>query len=629
MGASQGMLRLETQSERGGGPELEIRRHETPDDEAAGVAASVRQLQSDGVALRDQAVLCRSNARLNELATALEMRGIPVLHLGSLFEREEVRDLLAVLSLAAGQSGDALVRVASSSRYDVSLQDIYAALRAVGRPAFAELDGLAGADGVSAEGASGLSQLAEDLAGLNRGASAWEFLSAYLLDRTGIVRELGRETTVSGRMKGVAVWQFLNFVRGQSVTKGGLRIRRTLERVRQLVLLAEERDLRQVPAAALDMDAVRLMTVHGSKGLEFEAVHMPGMTKASFPSSYRGERCPPPVWLIEGSGGGPVKEELKRSHLEEEECLFFVALSRARTYLRLYSARKQRSGRRRGESEFVGWLEQGWLTEINEPAEEPLPLDAPRIAPVQVLRRSGWDPTAKELGAYDRCPRRLFYTHVLGLRAARKRTAFTETHDCLYRLIDWLEEARKSGAPTVQEAEEAFEDIWEADGPGDHAFAGDYRALASRLIEVLVGAGAGMRFRERRQLPVNLGEGRVVVEPDEIVDLPGGSVGVRRVRTGYKRRDEYDRLEYALYHFAADEHFGSSAAVLALHLTDGSAEEVRLTAQKLASRRSKSEGMVRGIAEGSFPPTPEPVTCARCPHFFICPALPRGPLTLP
>ena len=581
------------------------------------------------MALRDQAVLCRSNARLNELATALEVRGIPVLHLGSLFEREEIRDLLAVLSLAASEFGDALVRVTSLPRYDVSVQDVYAALGAVGRPAFAELDGLAGAEGVSVDGACRLRQLAEDLAELNRGASAWEFLSAYLLDRTGIVREMGRETTVSGRMKGVAVWQFLNFVRGQSVTKGGLRIRRTLERVRQLVLLAEERDLRQVPAAALDMDAVRLMTVHGSKGLEFEAVHLPGMTRASFPSSYRGERCPPPVGLIQGAGDGPVKAELRRSHVEEEECLFFVAVSRARTHLRLYSARKQRNGNRRAESEFVGWLDRGWLTEITEPAEEPLPPDAPRTMPVQVLRTSDWHPTAKALEAYGRCPRRFFYTHVLGLRTARKRTAFTETHDCLYRLMDWLEDARKAGAPTVQEAEVAFEEIWQADGPGDHAFAGDYRALASRLIDVLVGAGVGLRFRERGPLPVDLGEGRVVVEPDEIVELPGGTVGVRRVRTGYKRSDEYDRLEYALYRFAADEHFGSSAEVLALHLTDGSAEDVRLTARKLSTRRSNSEGMLRGIAEGSFPPAPEPVMCARCPHFFICPALPRGPLTVP
>ena len=85
---------------------------------------------------------------------------------------------------------------------------------------------------------------------------------------------------VPARMRNVAVWQFLNFLRDHSPVGFGMPIQRALDRVRQLVLLAEERDLRQVPAPALHMDAVRLMTVHGSKGLEFEAVHVPGLTQA-------------------------------------------------------------------------------------------------------------------------------------------------------------------------------------------------------------------------------------------------------------------------------------------------------------------------------------------------------------
>ena len=94
---------------------------------------------------------------------------------------------------------------------------------------------------------------------------------------------MARQESVPDRMRGVAVWQFLNFVREQSPIASGLRIQRTLDRVRQLVLLAEERDLRQVPAGALHMDAVRLMTVHGSKGLEFEAVHVPGLDGRELP----------------------------------------------------------------------------------------------------------------------------------------------------------------------------------------------------------------------------------------------------------------------------------------------------------------------------------------------------------
>ena len=82
-----------------------------------------------GVALRDQAVLCRTNRRLNEIARALEERGIPVLHLGSLFEREEIRDLLSILSSRPISYGAGLVRIAAMPRYEHSASGREAAAR--------------------------------------------------------------------------------------------------------------------------------------------------------------------------------------------------------------------------------------------------------------------------------------------------------------------------------------------------------------------------------------------------------------------------------------------------------------------------------------------------------------------
>ena len=633
MGASEGMLPLMLTADRDrGSATLRINRYLTPDDEAAGVAASVRELEGAGVALRDQAVLCRSNKRLSALAAALEERGIPVLHLGSLFEREEVRNMLALLSLAVDHLGDALMRVASMPRYGVGLQDVHAAtdhLRSNGGWALAGLTSLAEADGVSEEGAAGFRQLAKDLSGLDPFDSAWGFLSSYLLDRTDLVREMARATTVAARMRAVAVWQFLNFVREQSPTGSGPRIRRTLDRVRQLVLLTEERDLRQVPAAALHMDAVRLMTVHGSKGLEFDAVHVPGLTTASFPTSNSGQRCPPPAGMIDGTQGLAVKEEQKRSHVHEEQCLFFVALSRARSHLRLHLPRKQANGNNRSPSKFLRWLPPELFCETARPATLPLPTGAARATPIEVTRRSEWSVTDKGLRAHEKCPRRFFYTHILGLRGARKDTAFSRTHSCLYRFIDWFGEARREGEPTLLEAEAAFEEIWKTLGPTEHAFSDDYRRLASRLVAALVRAGAGRQPIEAGPLAFDRPKGRVVVEPDELAELPDGTLALRRIRTGKKRVDEYDRLEYALYQFAADARFGRAAVVHALHLTGEIAERVTITERKLAFRRSKTDRMLGQIAAGRFPPEPDGVVCPRCPHFFLCPSVPQGSLVLP
>lgn len=632
MGASKGMLELQLEPDRGEGPvHPEIRRFETLEDEAEGVAASIRQLESVGTRLRDQAVLCRTNGRLNEIASALEERGIPVLHLGSLFEREEIRDLLAVLSLAVDPFGDALVRVGAMPRYGLTLQDAHCLsqhLRSMRTPALAGLANAASAQGLSISGRAGVERLAIDLTGLRSNSSAWEFLAVFLLDRTDLAKQLGQSTSVTASMRAVAVWQFLNFVREQSPVGAGLPIQRTLDRVRQLVLLAEERDLRQVPAAALHLDAVRLMTVHGSKGLEFEALHLPGLTVASFPSSNRGQRCPPPNGMIDGAGHISTADEAKRAHDDEEECLFFVAISRARTHLRLYHARKQRNGNGRSPSPFLSWLSAPLVQDVANPPKLPLPPGTPRPQPIAITWPANWTLTDSRLGAYEKCPRRFFYTHVLGLGGARKPTAFSRTHDCLYELLRWLADARRSGEPSLNEAEEAFEAIWKTRGPVDHAFASDYRRLASRLIESLLKAGAGQRFTEAQPLAIDFPNGRVLVEPNELGQLADGTVVIRRVRTGYKRSDEYDRLEYTLYHLAIRNQFGGRAVVHALHLTDETQEPVVISATKLSNRQKKSDTMLAGIAAGSFPTEVDVVTCPRCPHFFVCAAVPPGPLKL-
>ena len=188
------------------------------------MAAGIRQLEGAGVRLRDQAVLCRTNRRLNEIASALEVRGIPVLHLGSLFEREEVRDLLAVLSLAIDPFGDALVRVGAMPRYGLTLQDVHCVsrfLRSLHKPALEGLAEAVKAPGLSTSGQEGIERLAADLEGLSSSGSAWTFLAFFLLDQTDLAKELGRATSVPERMRAVAVWQFLNFVREQSPVGAG------------------------------------------------------------------------------------------------------------------------------------------------------------------------------------------------------------------------------------------------------------------------------------------------------------------------------------------------------------------------------------------------------------------------
>ena len=631
MSASNGMLTLKLTAHNGPGPaKTEVRRFEKPDDEIEGIAACVVDLDEKNVAYRDQVVLCRTNKRLNEIASGLEVRGIPVLHLGSLFERDEIRDLLALLNLAIDPFGDAMVRVGAMPRYALTLQDIYQISKTIRTEDVSTLDGLAALQSdadLTPEGRAGLTRLVSDLSGLQKTSTAWEFLSSYLLDRTSHVRDLAASETVAGQMKAVAIWQFLNFLRDESPIKEGLPIERTLSRIRQMVLLAEERDLRQVPAAALHMNAVRLMTVHGSKGLEFDAVHIPGLTVSSFPSSNRGQRCPPPDGMIEGSDVLSTKEFAKQAHATEEECLFFVAISRARKHLNIYLPRKQPNGNNRSESKFLSWLPGNLVATIEDPKQLGLSGEVLDSNKIDVAWSANWGLTDSRLTAYERCPRRFFYTHVMGLGSARKMTAFSKTHDCIYDLMRWLRKTRAEAEPSLVQAEAAFDIIWEERGPTDHAYRDEYRQLASRFIKNLLEAGKGREFHEVKRLPVSLTNGEVLVEPGEIWKLADGRMSVRRVRTGYCRTDEYKRLEYALYKLAAEEEYGPSVVVEALHLTDNLSEPVPISDTIISNRTKTSIQLLEQIKGGQFPPDVDSITCPRCPHFFICAATPKGKLT--
>ena len=64
--------------------------------------------------------------------------------------------------------------------------------------------------------------------------------------------------------------------------------KRLVQRVRRIEALNEDSSYRVVSSEASDMDAVRVSTIHGSKGLEFEAVHIPALATRYLPVSRQG-----------------------------------------------------------------------------------------------------------------------------------------------------------------------------------------------------------------------------------------------------------------------------------------------------------------------------------------------------
>src|SRR6202000_72994 len=88
------------------------------------LADTIEAMRVAGHRYRDQVVLCTGNEKLAELGQHLERLGIPVLFLGSLFERPEVRDLFALLGMLNDDRATGLVRIACWPEFEMALGDV-------------------------------------------------------------------------------------------------------------------------------------------------------------------------------------------------------------------------------------------------------------------------------------------------------------------------------------------------------------------------------------------------------------------------------------------------------------------------------------------------------------------------
>jgi hypothetical protein len=306
-------------------------------------------------------------------------------------------------------------------------------------------------------------------------------------------------------------------------------------------------------------------------------------------------------------------------HDEEEECLFFVALSRARDVLCLSRAR--RNGKQnKAPSDWLAKLAKV----LPRPPDDAVTWPACPAAPVPAADPLP-DPVAhqeRHLGVYLRCPRQYYYEYELGLGGKREDSAYVQFHQCVYRVLRWMRDEQAGGhAPSPPEVVARLDEEWAARGPCDHPYAATYYASARNMVERW--AGRPTRGRGQASQPeweVLLPHGRVTFEPDHVEQLEDGSQLVERLRTGRPTKSELDDAIYALYVAAAQETKPKvPRTVQVRYLSSDHVEPVELRPKTVESRLAKYDAAIVGILRGEYPPTPDDRNCPRCPHYFICP----------
>jgi hypothetical protein len=606
------------------GNPIELKTRVSKDEQSIAIADGISEMHTAGFAYRDQAVLCTGNERLGEIARDLERMDIPVLFLGSLFERGEVKDLLSLLSLLADRRAMGLVRVACMPDFAMSLGDVGAVLHSLREEPRASLAWFTACHElpISTEGHAALHRLAEVLDGFDANSPPWRTLAFILLDRTRIAARIANAGSVAERSQGIALWQLMNFLRVQPREQGRA-VPRLLERIRRLVAIGDDRDLRQLPAAAQGLDAVRLMTIHGAKGLEFRCVHLPGLNQDTLPSASKAPPCLPPEGVIAGLTGD-VKTVLRAGDAEERECLFYVAVSRAQDRLFMYAATEKAGGANRPLSDFLPRLGTAVirrtpnLVRALPPAPESNPILLAISGPIQ-LRDSQVAMLDK-----DKCKRRFFYTHVLGIGGRRTETDYMRMHEAARSVIratvhDGLN--LSDDAQLLAAVKQACDDLG-LDTPGSFA---ELREMAVALVTTFRRSREAYRAETPVALALKVGNDQVVfVADDVLVDAQGVRI-YRCVRTGVFRKSDTENLGMATALLAlTDNDPGATAQVV--HLTSDQITPLGLTARVLGNRRELLNTIFAGIRAGTFPTEPSQRVCPRCPAFFICGSVPAGTL---
>lgn len=318
---NQRQIRKEVFSENGDGEKVHLNIAYSDKEEASVVCNEIRRLHNRyGVAYRDIAVLYRTNAQSRLFEEELRRQDTPYRIYGgmSFYQHKEIKDVIAYFRLVANPNDEeALKRVINYPKRgigDTTISKLIAASRAcnvslwdvVGNPSMYN----AGVSAGTEKKVLGFYCLIGEFIRDNRTVDAYG-LGKEILEKSGLKFELAADKSIEGAERQENIEEFMSGLHDFVDTKreegyeDEVYIANFLQEVALLTDSDEEND---DDNDASSNERVSLMTIHASKGLEFNSVFVVGLEENIFPSP---RSC------------SSLRE------LEEERRLLYVAITRA------------------------------------------------------------------------------------------------------------------------------------------------------------------------------------------------------------------------------------------------------------------------------------------------------------
>ena len=347
-----------------------------------GIAAEIARLKQTGIPSREQAVLCRTNAECFIAAQELSRRNIEVSESNSWLRSASVKQLMHALETVVG-TNDTASRNRSPWLSNDEIPPIDMPSVFLENLVFGKSTCLRNLWTAQASDSAAANEL-QAIGFLLQHAMQWEQAEDAPL--------LQSSTADKPRLTA-----FAHYIRGLS---------------------RDESTQRAHQSSGQSRPGVRILTVHAAKGLEFDAVYLPNMAEGAFPrrSRSKGDQvlalCRP-------------KASTQSVNVDEESCLFFVAISRARRHLLISYSENKQSGKTVKPSPFIRLLQS--TAAGKQIKNHRWHSTEPQTAGVSHFRNAASfkineapELSLQQVSLYEACPRR--YRYELELDQARNCT---------------------------------------------------------------------------------------------------------------------------------------------------------------------------------------------------------------
>lgn len=613
----------------------------TLEDEVETTVETIAKIHEEtGANWNDFAILVRGNDHADPFLEALERQGIPYrfLAMSGLYSKPIILDALAYLRVVhTPHHSPSMYRILSHPRLGLSQSDLASLMFFGKRKGMSLYDLLTYADaaGMSMEGRNRIIDLIGAIGRLRDRAKRLPVVELFvaIVKETGL---LGDCQALSEREQQECFRQlnrFLARLKRFSQTNDDTTLGHFLDEFDAERAAGEDGALAQDPEEGPDV--VSVMTVHGSKGLEFRYVFLVNLVEQRFPSVGRSSAIDFPPGLVK------VDEALD-DHVAEERRLFYVAITRAKEGLYLMSAEDYGGARKKKISRFLSELEFQPTVVSSRPERI-----ADQLAATASNEKSGNANihipdkiSFSQIAAFSTCPQQYKYAHIIGVPSYGKhQMSFGKSmHDTLQKFMERIIASKalmqaslfdsastKPSLPTLRDLLDFYDATWIDEWYPDSATRDDYRERGRQYLKdyhgIMTQNPPSPKYLEKG-FTLKVGDVLVKGRIDRIDDVESG-VEIIDYKTGApKSKLEWDdRRQLVLYAIAAEESFMPPLVVKKLtfyYLESNTALSFEPTEKDKEKLKQQILGTMDEIRKSNFEATPGP-QCQYCDFKDICP----------